>query len=70
MDKRLTAEQVEQCERIIKAFVSALILDTDPIENEAHKCSPCPIPIWEDNYSLDNDSLKFVTPKRGPQDGE
>jgi hypothetical protein len=34
-------------------FVRALMLNTDPIANEAHKIAPCPIVIFEDGYELD-----------------
>ena len=33
-------------------FVRALLLNTDPIANEAHKIAPAPCVIWEDIYEL------------------
>lgn len=38
-------------------FVRALLQGTDPITNKAHEISPCPICIWEDEYTL-LDSVK------------
>lgn len=53
--KRLSPEDINAT---IEAFVSALILGTDPVANEAHKVAPCPVVIWEDVANLDLESLE------------
>lgn len=55
---RLTSEDVQVSADILaKMFVSALVQNTNPVENEKHKIAPCPILYWEDFYGLDDCNL-------------
>lgn len=39
-------------------FVRALVLGTDPVENSKHEIAPCPVVVWEDIYTIDDNPPK------------
>lgn len=56
---RLTPEQIERQDRLIKAFVSLSLLDTqNPIKTNGTGPTHAPIVIYEDTPCLDEDVIQ------------
>ena len=53
----LTPEEVDRQTNIIKAFVSFMVLGTDPEENRKHMNRPCPLIIMEDSRPQLDDEI-------------